>query len=346
MQDEFRVWISSRKLKSGKRSYSLRWVDHTEGKWRSTRVGTDRKRAEREAAMLEDKLRQGTFADVRHISWADFVEDDVSKIRGRENRKNTSIALRLLAELCQPASPRRVTFGMLESFVIRLATRALKPSSINLYLRCVRAALNRALRRGYIAKNPFDTSLFLPEEERQPRTIGPEEEAAILAAARKLYGFLMEAFIHVLLNTGARKSEALKLSWEHVTLEGDGPNLRFIDTKGHKDRVVPIHRETQDILLRLKAQTLQHAGPFARMGCISDKWRRVKIEAEVDSAIKLHDCRRTYVSRLIAANVPLPTVQKLAGHQDIATTVKFYNAVSMGDRREAVEKLRRTPAAG
>lgn len=56
----------------------------------------------------------------------------------------------------------------------------------------------------------------------------------------------------------------------------------------------------------------------------------------VDPAIQMHDLRRTFVTRLIRANVPLPTVQKLAGHRDIKTTLKFYNWVSMDDRREAV----------
>ena len=35
MNDEPKVWISSRKLKSGKRSYYLRWIDLTTGKWRN-----------------------------------------------------------------------------------------------------------------------------------------------------------------------------------------------------------------------------------------------------------------------------------------------------------------------
>ena len=50
MNDEPKVWISSRKLKSGKRSYHLRWIDLATGKWRNQKVGTDHKRAERQAA--------------------------------------------------------------------------------------------------------------------------------------------------------------------------------------------------------------------------------------------------------------------------------------------------------
>ncbi len=40
------------------------------------------------------------------------------------------------------------------------------------------------------------------------------------------------------------------------------------------------------------------------------------------------------------------TVQKLAGHKNIVTTIKFYTLVSMDDRREAVEKFHRRHSAG
>ena len=79
MIDEPKVWISSRKLKRGKRSYHLRWIDPTTGKWRNERVGTDSKRAEREATLREEKLRLGIFQDVQHVSWSDFVKDDIAK---------------------------------------------------------------------------------------------------------------------------------------------------------------------------------------------------------------------------------------------------------------------------
>ena len=75
------------------------------------------------------------------------------------------------------------------------------------------------------------------------------------------------------------------------------------------------------------------------------KRERIKNAADVDPAIKMCDLRRTFVTRLIRDNVPLPTVQKLAGYKDIKTTLRFYNWVSLDDRRKAVEKLRRNAAA-
>ena len=184
MSDDLKVSISTYKRKSGKKSYYLRWPDSETGKLRSKVVGTDSKRAKLEAALLEDKLRQGTYQDVQQISWALFIEDDVAKIKGTANRDKTKRALDRFGTLCRPSGPRRITFAMLESFVVKLEADDLEAATINFYLRYIRAGLNRAVKRGYAAKNPFDTSLFLPEEEKPPRVISNNEEAAILDAAK------------------------------------------------------------------------------------------------------------------------------------------------------------------
>lgn len=49
--------------------------------------------------------------------------------------------------------------------------------------------------------------------------------------------------------------------------------------------------------------------------------------------------RRSFV-RLIKAGVPLPTVQRMVGHQSIETMLTYYNAVTDDDLRDAVAKAR------
>ena len=45
--------------------------------------------------------------------------------------------------------------------------------------------------------------------------------------------------------------------------------------------------------------------------------------------------------RLIRLNVPLTTVQKLCGHNDIKTTIRYYNLVSKDDLRAGIEALQK-----
>ena len=55
--------------------------------------------------------------------------------------------------------------------------------------------------------------------------------------------------------------------------------------------------------------------------------------------LTFHDLRRTYVTRLVRAGVPLPTVQAMAGHASIETTLTYRNAVNKDDQRRAEELL-------
>ena len=84
MSDETRVWIVPRKLKK-KTAYDLRWWDAGTGKYRSRCVGTDKRRADREAAQQEKALNEGTYHEVERIPWQVFVDDHVGKIQGAVN---------------------------------------------------------------------------------------------------------------------------------------------------------------------------------------------------------------------------------------------------------------------
>lgn len=121
-----------------------------------------------------------------------------------------------------------------------------------------------------------------------------------------------------------------------------GESVTFTHTKGKRDRTVPINDtpELVSMVRRLQAQTLQDGGPFVGLADnLGRMWGRIVREAGIEP-ITMHDLRRTYVTRLIRASVPLPTVQKLAGHANITTTIEHYNEVSTDDLRAGVAKLR------
>ncbi|MCH8242709.1 MAG: site-specific integrase [Planctomycetes bacterium] len=128
------------------------------------------------------------------------------------------------------------------------------------------------------------------------------------------------------------------MTWDRVDFEGE--RVHFANTKGKRDRYVPVTGEVLSMLRRLQAQTLRDGGPFVGMARgMQTAWDDLITEAKVEG-ITLHDLRRTYVTRLIRAGVPLPTVQKLAGHSSIQTTLRYYNWVSDDDMRDGVAKLK------
>lgn len=64
----------------------------------------------------------------------------------------------------------------------------------------------------------------------------------------------------------------------------------------------------------------------------------VKIRT-ADGVVDFHALRHTFVSRLVAAGVDIKTVQTLARHADIATTLKYYAHPDPDRLRNAVERL-------
>ncbi len=72
---------------------------------------------------------------------------------------------------------------------------------------------------------------------------------------------------------------------------------------------------------------------------IDRTWRRTAKKAEIPH-VTIHGLRRTCCTRLVRAGVPVSTVQRPVGHENIETTVKYYNRVDTSDLREGVRKLK------
>lgn len=346
MSDKPRVWVDVRKGVR-KTSYLLRWIDYGTGRYRCRTVGTDRKLAEREAARLEDQLREGTYREVKRIGWHAFVDDHVSKIPGLRTREDARLILADFGKAVAPCGPHVVTYSMVERYVAILRERGNAPATVNKALRYLRSALNRAVKRAYAGSNPISGSdLFLPVDDSVLRIASVTEESVLLEAAGELYGAPMIAFIVTALGTGGRLSELTALTWEHADVDDHEPSVRFVRTKSHKVRKVPISRAVADVLLKLKPATLQDGGPFiqyASRSNLNKRWHAV-VKAAAVPPITVHDLRRTYITRMLAAGAPLTTVQRLAGHANVQTTVRYYTEVNDSDLRSAVRKLEATQA--
>ena len=336
MTDEPKVWISSRKLKSGKRSYHLRWIDPVTRKWRNKAVGTDRKRAEREAAMLDDKLRQGTFADTRHVHWSEFTTEYVSGIRGAVNRAETERTLRMFAGCVNPLGPHRVTYAGLKAFVASLYAKGNSTSTVNKRVRYIRVAFNHAVKCCYLGRSPMAGWKWEREEQKIPRVLTPDEKAKLLDACPTEQ---CRTFVIVALTTGCRRNELLYLTWDRVDFEN--AQLVIISTKAKQDRLQPLNTEASAKLRRLQASTLKDGGPFVGLGApstVSERFRDIVNAANIERCT-VHTLRRTFCTDLARLGVNQLVCQKLAGHASSATTAKFYQHIDDGTKRDAVAKL-------
>jgi len=339
MNDEARVWIRKRRLKSGRTTYHLRWIYPQSRSWKSLKVGRDSKRAEREAAKLEEQLRSGTYRDTRRISWDEFQDEHVGMIRGAVNRAESERTLRDFGIICRPLGPQSVTYSMVEAYVRHLVEKGNSTATRNKRLRYLRAAFNKAIRRGYIVRSPMDGWEWEKEEDRVPRALTADEKPKLLDACPTTQ---WRTFVYLALTTGCRRNELLKLAWDRV--DYDNAWLLITGTKSHRDRLQPLPNEAIPMLREVQAQTMRDGGPFVSLGAPSQVCHRFRqiVEAAGIAHCTIHDLRRTFCTDLARLGVNQVVAQRLAGHASSSTTARYYQHVDDGMKRDAVARLARS----
>ena len=272
---------------------------------------------------------------MKRITWVDFVSDHVCKIPGQRNAVEAEQTLTEFGKVIKPKGPHAVTFGMIESYVAALRKRGNAAATINKKCRYIRAAMNKAVKRGYAGRNPMsDGWEWQAEEQRIPRALSADEKAKLLKACPTRQ---WRTFVRLALNTGCRRSELLGLTWNRVDFE----NARIVitGTKAKRDRVQPLTPDDVVALRELQATTLKHGGPFVSLLHNPGRDFQAIVKAASIAHCSLHDLRRTFCTDLARLNVNQLIVQQLAGHAHASTTAKYYQAVDDAMKRNAVLRL-------
>lgn len=149
-------------------------------------------------------------------------------------------------------------------------------------------------------------SKHLVREENQRTILTPEVTLAL----------------RLLLFTGARLREILKLEWRHVDMERG--LLLLPDSKTGRKTIVM----STPALALLKASARGSA--FVIPGADGDRprsdlkkpWRAIQRHAALEG-VRLHDLRHTFASIGAGSSLGLPIVGKLLGHSQPATTARY-----------------------
>jgi integrase len=138
------------------------------------------------------------------------------------------------------------------------------------------------------------------------------ELASAIAAAR------------LLLLTGCRLNEIMKLEWSHVDLtEGV---LRLPDSKTGA-KVVHLGQAAVDVLNSIARQpfnpyVITGLKPCKPLSDLQPFWQRVRARAGLKD-VRIHDLRHTFASVAVAAGQGLPMIGKLLGHSQVQTTARY-----------------------
>ena len=217
-----------------------------------------------------------------------------------------------------------------------------KTKTINNELIVLSAILSKAVEWGVISSKAKIQKL--KQVKNPPRFLTEKECQALLDSCNDI----IYPLIFVALNTGMRKSELLNLRWDWIDFENRSIIIKSVEgeeeswhTKNYEFRTIPMNAELYEFFLsyrnRVKGYVFcqKDGSPYRDLrGSFKGAVKKAGLEG-----VTLHTLRHTFASHLVMAGVDLPTVQKLMGHKDIATTM-IYAHLAPDHIRSSVSKLR------
>lgn len=233
---------------------------------------------------------------------------------------------RIVAELGAKTTLLSLDEGRVDKWVVDMRARKLTPATVNRYL----SALRRVMKVNRVTP-PATTTL--PEAYHRERVVSPDEERAMLLHFRNAGDHEMADLVTVLVDTGFRLSEALRL--DHTCINEATNQVTTYVTKGGKPRSVPMTKRVQAVMRRRLGVTAFRLSKDTA----ARRWaaaRRALPEPMRD--IVLHSLRHTCASRLLAAGMDIYRVKAWLGHASVTTT-EGYAHLQADALREGAELL-------
>ncbi len=196
------------------------------------------------------------------------------------------------------------------------------PRTQQMKLSVVKGYLEWLYERGRIKGKRFWVEAQYPKEKALPHYLTREELRRFFEVIDDPY---FRALFRLLVNTGMRISELLKLEESDVEIVGETARIR-IRGKGSKERIVRVSREIVEEAIR--------EGVFDKKVSARTVQRRMKVylkRAGIERKLTPHSLRHTFAIILMESGVPLNKIQAILGHESISTTSIYLKIVGEGE---------------
>ncbi len=168
------------------------------------------------------------------------------------------------------------------------------------------------------------------QPKRLPRTLPPEQTAALMQQTARSSDVRDLALLAVMYGCGLRVSEVVGLDLHDVDLHQH--ELRVFG-KGRKERIVPLPEAAQGYLQAWLDERI--AGPEQTALFLNQRGGRLSarsvqrmlknraLETGADMSVTPHRLRHSFATHLLAGGVDLRAIQELLGHASLATTERY-----------------------
>lgn len=216
----------------------------------------------------------------------------------------------------------------------------------NRLLSRIKTIFNKAIEWGWKGENPAKDIKKHREESRE-RFLKPEELPKFLDALKKEKNKVAVDFFLVALQTGARKTNILKMRWEEISFEsglwsipkGKSKNGELLKVVLTPSVIKILERRKKENLKRFQLETgWVFPGADAHNHFKEPKmaWQRILTAAGIKD-LRIHDLRRTFGSYLAAQGATTSIIGKSLGHRSQEST-KVYERLNLDSVRIFVGK--------
>ncbi|HEX8288748.1 MAG TPA: tyrosine-type recombinase/integrase [Pyrinomonadaceae bacterium] len=235
---------------------------------------------------------------------------------------------------------RVVTYGDLASYRrmrMSVPTHMKQPrtdATMNRELGILRRIFNIAVSENWIKRNPFNCGepLIIPSAENiREKILTFDEEQKLLSACEEPCRIHIRPIIIALLDTGARRGEMLKLTWQNVNFELRVITIIGETTKTLKTRQVAMTQRLFDELSILWEKSNKDFSArvfpfkvFRKSFQTACKIAGIK-SGGIDGLVT-HSLRHSTATRLVKGNLPIQLIGRILGHQQPQTTYRYLSA--------------------
>jgi site-specific recombinase XerD len=169
-------------------------------------------------------------------------------------------------------------------------------------------------------------------DEPLPRFLDDAQAAALLQVARTSDDLFTRVCVEMLLRTGLRKGEFIRLELDSVVQIGDTFWLRVPLGKLHNDRYVPLHPDVKRLLDEWVAQRGKELrtndlfvihGRRIGAGRVDAAVKRAARAAGLGEDVTAHRLRHTLATQAINRGMPLEAIAALLGHRSLTMTLIY-----------------------
>lgn len=295
-------------------------------------------REEADAKRLEKKRIEDAEAK-RNVTFRDYAENQylptvLPAWKPETGRKHEEHCRNWLYPFLGEVPLRDIKIGHLNKVKAALFKAGRAPRTMQAIFRTFSMVWNSA-RDAEIVRGKSPTTLksfALPKlDNEKERYLSPDEAERLIACVRARSEQAADMAL-VSLESGLRFGEVAALTWGAINFESR--TVLAVDTKGKKNRVVPMTERLHDLLSGMERggdgglvfptrQGSKHRQiPSAFVRGVEDS----RLNEGVDNSkmrVSFHVLRHSYASRLVKQSVSLYYVQRLLGHSTPVLTARY-----------------------